>query len=379
MNQERRSKRNQDRTQAALRAPTPPPDQTPSSESSHSSHSSHSTPSAVRSPTPSGEPEPARYDSEVSDHHSGHHTDRAEEHEANLFLIPTRRMFERLQILELRNFKNTPTLDFDSLRTFGIEDDFRHLTGRIGFTPEFWGIEHNAYKNLTLEFLSSLQLKYDVEDRPFIKFRMCSQTCYAPLADLRSWFGFPANPITTVLHFREGMDKERFWNLITGLQGCHNKDYKGLNIPHPVLRCIQRALACTIFARGETVHRANETDLRLLDHMLRPDAELERPDLMLFMVEHWLEVAKSTRTGGDITLGGYVTHIAQRLEYQIVGDTLCRGPTSLDTESFRLAKFVHLEKGAAGHQNRYYWCMPDGTRDHRLPFSAPLFFEDRST
>jgi hypothetical protein len=113
--------------------------------------------------------------------------------------------------------------------------------------------------------------------------------------------------------------------------------------------------------------------------MLRPDAELERPDLMLFMVEHWLEVAKSTRTGGDITLGDYVTHIAQRLEYQIVGNTLCRGPTSLNTKSFRLAKFVHLEKGAARHQNRYYWCMPDGTRDHCLPFSAPLFFEDRST
>ena len=320
-----------------------------------------------------------RYDSEDSAHLSGEHTDRAAELEASLFPIPTRRMFERIEILRHRHFKNTPTLDFDSLRTLGIEEEFLDLTGRIGFTPEFWAIEHNAYKNLTLEFLSSLQLKYDVENQPYIKFRMCSHTCHVPVSHLRVWFGLPTNPTRPDLCFREGLDKDHFWNLISGMRGCQNKDYKGLNIPHPVLRCIQRALACTIFARGETVSRANETDLMLLDHMLRPDAELERPDLMLVMIDHWLEIAKSQRTGGDVTLGGYVTHIAQRLEYQIVGDTLCKGPTSLDIESFRLARFIHLEKGAAGHSDRYYWYMPDGTREHRLPFSAPLSLEDRST
>jgi hypothetical protein len=288
-------------------------------------------------------------------------------------------MFERFDILRNRNCKNTPTLDFDSLRILGVEQEFLNLTGRIGFTPEFWAIEHNSYEKLTLEFLSSLQLKYDVEEQPYVKFRMCSQTVHVPVANLRMWFGLPTNPTTTKLRYREGLDKDHFWNLITGMRGCHNKDYKGLNIPHPVLRCIQRVLACTIFARGETVSRANETDLMLLDHMLRPDAELERPDLMLFMIEHWLEIAKSHRTGGDITLGGYVTHIAQHLEYQIVGDTLCKGPTSLDIESFRLAKFIYLDKGPAGQRDRYYWCMPDGTRDHRLPFPAPLSFEDRST
>ena len=147
-------------------------------------------------------------------------------------------MFERFQILKTRKCKNTPKIDFTALRAFGIEQDFLFLTGRIGFTPEFLGIEHNGYQVLTLEFLSSLQLKWDVEDQSYIKFRMCGETCYVPVAILRQWFGLPTNPTTHDLTFREGLDKDHFWNLITGMRGCKNSDYKGLNIPHPLLRCI---------------------------------------------------------------------------------------------------------------------------------------------
>lgn len=70
----------------------------------------------------------------------------------------------------------------------------------------------------------------------------------------------------------------------------HNKDYKGLNIPQPVLCCIQRALTCTIFACDEKVTRANVENLVLLDHMLCPNGEIERPDLMLIMIYYWTDL-----------------------------------------------------------------------------------------
>lgn len=139
--------------------------------------------------------------------------------------------------------------------------NFTRLTQRIGFTPEFWHIERNSYDELTPEFLSSLQLKYDPHDQPYIKFRMRDVTWRVPVATLRGWFSFEPNPETTTLDFCVGIDKAQFWRLISGMQAATSNQYKSLAISHPILRCIRRALALTIFARGKTVARANEEDL----------------------------------------------------------------------------------------------------------------------
>ncbi|XP_078152560.1 uncharacterized protein LOC144547731 [Carex rostrata] len=346
MFRERRSKHANDRRQA--RQPTPPP------------------------------PEPERYDTESSEHLSGEYTERAEDYETEFFPIPTRRMFNHFNILRQRKCENTRKVDLDTLREFGIEDQFLHLTGRIGFSPTFWAIEANSYNKLTKEFLSSLQLKKDVQEQPYIKFRMCHQTHHVWVSDLRKWFGFHLEPQTDVLFFREDMTKEHFWNLVSGMAATHSKDYRGRNITHPVLRCIQRALACTIFARGETVARANKEDLMLLAHMLRPNEELQHPDLMTLMIEHWLNVQQSKRVGGNITCCAYVSYIAEKLGLQITGDKLCKGPTSLDVEAFRSGHFIRTQRGAAGRRDRHYWLMPNGI-EYRLPFEAPLSFTDRST
>jgi hypothetical protein len=310
-----------------------------------------------------------------SNNSSGEYTDSATEHIEKFFPIPTRRMFNHFDTLRQRRFENTRRVDFDSLRFLGFEEQFVHLTTRVGFTRAFWDIEHNSYKKLTHEFLSSLQLKRNKNDTPYIKFQLGGHIHHLWLSQLREWFGFHPEPETSLLEFREEIDKDQFWNLITGMQrgSVENREYKSLNIPHPILRCTMRAIAITIFARGETVSRANVEDLALLDHMLRPDSELVRPDLMLIMITHWLDIQRSTRTGGNITMGAYVTLIADRLGVPTTNDVLCKGPTSLDIAAFRSARMIKFEK------SKYFWIMPDGSANYQLPLSAPLSFEDRST
>jgi hypothetical protein len=161
-----------------------------------------------------------------------------------------------------------------------------------------------------------------------------------------------------------------------------NREYKGLNVPHPVLRCTLRIIAYTIFARGETVARANEVDLQLLDHMLRPDDELERPDLMLIMVQHWLGQQRSRRRGGVVSICAYVTFIAEKLGVPIPTtgadrDIRCRGPRLLDVDHLRSYKFIRIEQGPTGRI--FFWLMPDERTMYRLPFPVPLSFTDRST
>jgi ATHILA ORF-1 family len=73
--------------------------------------------------------------------------------------------------------------------------------------------------------------------------------------------------------------------------GYHDyKEYRATSIKHPVIRCIQRALAQTIFARGDDIEEVTIEEIELLDHILAPESRLERPDLMLLMEKHWMRV-----------------------------------------------------------------------------------------
>ena len=401
---ERRSKHNQERRQRALRAqqqaaagasssapPSSPPVQHSSSSSSSSARqssepvSSQGTPSNSHHPSNSSstddaadQAEEVEYHSPESDTASAQYTPRAAAYPPPHFPIPTRGMFERFDRLQRRQFANTRRLDFEALHAFGVYVPFVQLTERIGFTPAFWGIQHDCYQELSLEFLSSLKLRWDPEDQPYIKFQMRGETRRVGIVHLREWFGFKPNPETHSLDFRVGMDKEHFWRLLTGMECADSNQYRGLAIPHPVLRCIQRALANTIFARGETVARANEEDLQLLDHMLRPEAELEKPDLMLFMVRHWLSVQRNKKKGGSIHIGAYVTLIAERLGVSLAGLHLSTGPILMDARAYQSATFIKIERGPANHPDRYFWRLQDGTQ-HLLPAHAPLSFDDERT
>ena len=281
-------------------------------------------------------------DSSDLERSSGDHTDSATPYENMYFPIPSRRMFRNFDILRQRKVMNTRIVDMDTLRAFGVYHEFLRLTCRVGFTPQFWAIEGSSYSERVQEFLSSLQLKKNTENQFYIKFQLQHKVYRVDLNTLRGWFGFREDPLTEELSFREGLNKDEFWEQITGSRVTHSREYRARHITHPALRIIQRCLACTIFARGETINRANTEDLMLIENMLRPDSELEYPDLMLIMVRHWLDIQGSTKIGGDITIGAYVTFIAEKLAVNLEGNDICGGPNILDAEAFRLGLFVHI-------------------------------------
>ena len=319
-----------------------------------------------------------RYDSDESEHSSGEYTDSAQPLEKDNFPIPTRRMLDNFQALDERTIENTHKVDLDALEELGLKEDFLSLTGRVGFSEEFWAIEADTYTKCTKEFLSSLELKEDAQEQPYIKFRLCRQTHRIPVATLRGWFGLPKICPVSRLTFREGYNKDQFWKLLTGARPKNNRDYKSRNIPHPLLRVVHRALACTIFARGETLSRANNEDLMLIDLMLTP-GHVSTPDLMSFMIEHWIEVQQYRRTGGKISCGAYVTFIGEKLGLQFPANDRCTiGARKMDLDALRLALFIRIDSGPAGFRDIYHWKFADGS-DREIPFEAPISFTDPSS
>jgi hypothetical protein len=124
-------------------------------------------------------------------------------------------------------------------------------------------------------------------------------------------FGFHPAPANEDLSFRKGWDRDIFWEKITGNPKANNDEYRARFISHPVLCIVQRALACTIFARAETLNRGNQTDLMLMDTMLRTHPDL--PDLDLLMVQHWINLQESQRSGSKIKIGVFVAIIKDNL------------------------------------------------------------------
>lgn len=330
-----------------------------------------------RSPPQPHHPIPEPYDSGDDQTYSGEYTDRSDRFAVRYFEMPTRRMYENFINLQKKTFQNTAMIHLDTLHSFGVEDDFVLLTARVGFGTDFWSIRQQAYEIDTKEFLSSLELKRDNQDVPFIKFRLCNRTHRVYFSSLREWFGFNRNPTSDTISFREGWDRDTFWTMITGCPRSASSEYRARFIPHPTLRILQRALASTIFARGETLNRANTIDLMLMDTMLRPDPEY--PDLALLMVNHWIQQRDNKKSGGKIKIGSYVELIKQKIGLgAIPGREPCKGPTIMDADSYRQGLFLSISRGPAGHQDFYDWHFENGA-SRRLPFGPSILPHDTST
>ena len=291
----------------------------------------------------------------------------------------TERAAQYYATLSKRKFGNTRVVDFTALQTLGLEEEFLRLTSRIGIGRSFWDIAQRGYSGLTLEFLSSLELKYNKKAVPYIKFRLRQEIHRVWVSQMREWFGFHPTPTISSLTFAEDLDRAHFWELISGKRAgsAFNPEYKQLNVPHPVLRCILRILSGTFFARGETMTRANVEDLQLLDHMLRPDGALERPDLMLAMIQHWLGLQRVTKIGGVVSISAYVTLIAERLGVPIVGDDECKGTRYFTLSALQTYKFI---QPAAARDGRGAWAWRVGEHSsYVMPFPVTIDFADRST
>ena len=203
---------------------------------------------------------------------------------------------ENTEKLEERDIISTPVLDFGLLEELGISDEFHRLTERIGIKKRFWEISEHypAYEELTKEFLASLMIVEIPNKGPGISFTIQGQTFTRTYTRLARWFhlephqtdylGYiPEEQVNQAAPLTQAALRASFWPRITGqaLAPVANPDPRVGMIVHPVLRFICRALGNSTFARGESSLRPRHEELELLATMLRPDAQLQRPNLVL--------------------------------------------------------------------------------------------------
>lgn len=129
------------------------------------------------------------------------------------------------------------------------------------------------------------------------------------LVDLNHIMGFPNHPAAVELP--EWGDDSSLYDFSCQLIGGPRRTYKASQISHPVFRYIQRALAFTIFARGETVGTMVESELYFIYAMLHAQIRPEAlPNVSTFIIDHILGVRDNVSPGGVISIGGFVTRLA---------------------------------------------------------------------
>jgi tetrahydromethanopterin S-methyltransferase subunit G len=180
-----------------------------------------------------------------------------------------------------RMYESTHNIDFAFLHRIGVREEFYRLTGRVDFTAPLWTIQDSypAHETAIIEFLSSLHLMEDDRRGRYIKFRLEGATRRVTLDQLREWFHLHPSPQIDEVVYREEMTRKNVFQRISGRGVGRQEGFKSNLIIHLVLRCIQRILGHTIYARGESIIRVTHKDLQLIDTMFMPDHELQRPDL----------------------------------------------------------------------------------------------------
>ena len=284
--------------------------------------------------------------------------------------------------ISTKDVLSTAILDFELMESMGILDEFNRLTHRVGFREGFWIIPTHcrAYVEATKEFLASLILYEDSEGGHYIEFRIQGQHHTVTLQRMRRWFHF-ASPRTA--HFGYGPDTEdqtatrdSFWYQITSQHlPAVLPDPRVKAIIHPALRVICRSLGFSIFARGESNLRPAHDELKMLATMLRPDDQLERPDLMLLMVRHWLGIQGHGKKGGVLTCGSYVTRICRKLNIDLSEDHECPPPRTIDLRAIRSYGWVTFSRATHTEPARFTW-LTETQGSFVLPIATPILFDD---
>jgi ATHILA ORF-1 family len=226
---------------------------------------------------------------------TGTHTGRTQPEPSQNPSDPTRFIITPLtwqQILSnfqrLQTCTYVPTLLFDlgAIESLGVGSDFATMTQRIGIYPIFWTTRYNfmASPCLTIEFFSSVKYIEGPGRTQYLLFQLGNQNHTVGFTELRIFFRFHTRLIYDKRRFNRRYHVDDFWESIIGRWG--HGEYKTQSIKHLVIRCIQRALALTIFARNGDADKVTMEEIKLLDLMLDPKGDMERPDLMFHMVRH---------------------------------------------------------------------------------------------
>jgi hypothetical protein len=246
----------------------------------------------------------------------------------------------------------------------GIADTVQMLTERLGLW-DFLCEEVNAYKAITIEFLSSYEFNRASRN---MSFNLGGYHVSLHTTELLELLNLPADNVNQMrgrLGFYHDMNEHQFRHLTM-----HDilNDQRTKNISHPAIRYLQRVLSHTLFARGETASVFNEGDMSYVCSMLRRNnGEMEyMPHLTYNLAKHIKTIANNVQPGGIVRIGGVITKIARALNIP-TGEDVIPGYTLVDLDGLGRARLIRWDNIADAWIN-----LGVNNINHRLPLQTLL-------
>jgi len=244
--------------------------------------------------------------------------------------------------------------DEDLLARLGILDDICWLFVR-GAVGHFLEIKEHTYRDLTLEFLSTLHV--EVTRVPqcqagYMSFYLLRQLYELNLGTFNSIFGFP--PSMDLSH-RQVLGEFNLNVFLSELSGSVRYSTSSLKCTHnrnPCIRVAQRILACSLYAWDDSMNVLRLSELCFLSCMLDGD----QFELDSFVARQLHSAAISTK--GQIVIGGMITTIARFLGVEPNHVDRVSGYERLNQATFEIMNFCKVETDSL------YWIYPE---DRLLP------------
>ena len=202
--------------------------------------------------------------------------------------------------------------DSHTLNMLELSADVYRLIGRLGWTDLLKPMR--VYENFTYEFLNSIiftKNKLDFDNpKHRVSFWLMNVNYDMSLQHFCDTLGF-ANE--GYIHDSwdpslkpDNYQPAAFWERITGLTQFVSRANKASNIHNPVLRYLQRVMACTIWGRTELGNTRTD-ELFMLWAML-----YNHPVNTCFYLIDYLDFVGTRPAGkGDIVVGGIITYIGR--------------------------------------------------------------------
>ena len=274
---------------------------------------------------------------------------------------------ERFATLSARPMLLTRYPDSACMDELGIEANIRYQCHQVRWDAYADEI-HVTYRNLTLEFLSSLEYEPYVgtrEDRGRISFRMFGAEYAFTLRQFGDLLGFET-ALTAIpelpLGYFMSSDIDRFWRAITDGGSLDPSEQLSKRIHNPTFRYFEMILCHTFFGRSYCNHLVTAEEILFLYC-----ASQSRPIASgAFLIESLNMAASSSE--GYLHAGGNVTLIASALglDSQLLRLTPYCGSTRIDIDFcldhglMRRASFHPYQyRLLIDDQTVYYFTLPD--------------------
>lgn len=181
---------------------------------------------------------------------------------------------------------------------------------------EFMQLEAQTFARITLEFLSTIEFKLknrwngtEKEYYGTLHIRLFNTNLELSVDELGSILKLPIVGPGTV---PDTFAPAEFWTAITGNVEYISKGEKASGIHNPCFRYAQKALAYTMFGRGDSTDVTTQRELFFLYSM----AAQTPINVAAFAVDYLGRVGRAT--SGNISVGGMITQIADHFRFGVV-------------------------------------------------------------